>query len=125
MAAQDENEPNLQSTVSDLLKQIGCRPVYDQDILSLVDVCALLHCTEDTIRRVPDEDLPAYRVGRKNLYFREDVLRFVRSKRVRKTYENPQNSAKYTHRNDVDDLIQDMLNSDQVDDWKSSVRNTS
>jgi excisionase family DNA binding protein len=101
------------------------RRIFDQDILSLSEVAELLHCTEDTLRRVPNEELPAYRVGRKNLYFREDVIRFVRSKRVRPSLRNPQNSAEKLSEADIDALIQDVLDSDQVDARKRSERKAS
>ena len=55
----------------------------DPDLLSVQDVAAALRCSEDTARRIPRAALPAYRVGKANLYFREDVLAFVRSRSVR------------------------------------------
>lgn len=99
--------------------------IFDQDILSLCEVAELLHCTEDTLRRVPNEELPAYRVGRKNLYFREDVIRFVRSRRVRPSLRNLQNSAGNRSGEDIDALIQGVLDSKQVDARKPSERKAS
>ena len=55
----------------------------DPDILVIEDVARLLHCSVDTLRRVPKEELPAYRgPGRKHLYLREDIIRFVRCRRI-------------------------------------------
>ena len=55
----------------------------DVDILVIEDVARLLHCSVDTLRRVPKEELPAYRgPGRKHLYLREDIIRFVRCRRI-------------------------------------------
>lgn len=55
----------------------------DPDLLSVSDVARALRCTEDTVRRIPRTDLPVYRVGKSNLYFREDLLRFVKTRPVR------------------------------------------
>ncbi len=55
----------------------------DVDILVIEDVARLLHCSVDTLRRVPKEELPVYRgPGRKHLYLREDIIRFVRCRRI-------------------------------------------
>ncbi len=55
----------------------------DPDILVIEDVARLLHCSVDTLRRVPKEELPVYRgPGRKHLYLREDIIRFVRCRRI-------------------------------------------
>jgi hypothetical protein len=50
------------------------------DVLSVVEVAAMLLCSIDSVRRIPDASLPS-RVGPGKcvLYLREDVLRFVRS----------------------------------------------
>ncbi len=70
---QDEHDPA--ATVRD------SRP-RDPDILSLAELSQILRCSEDTLRRVPVSQLPVYRIGKANLYLRDDVLRFVRSRRV-------------------------------------------
>ena len=36
----------------------------------------------DTVRRIPCYRLPAYRPGKRNLYLREQVIRYVKSCRV-------------------------------------------
>ena len=54
----------------------------DSDILSLPELSQILRCSEDTLRRVPVSQLPVYRIGKANLYLRDDVIRFVRSRRV-------------------------------------------
>lgn len=50
----------------------------DHDILTVIDVAALLHCSEDKVRRIDPTLLPVYRVGRYNLYLREDVISYIR-----------------------------------------------
>ncbi len=52
------------------------------EVLTVEGVAALLWCSPDTIRRMPRDRLPVYRVGKRNLYLRDDVIRFVRSCRV-------------------------------------------
>lgn len=49
------------------------------DILGIVEVAAMLRCSIDTVRRIPDVALPS-RVGPGKcvLYLKEDVLRFVK-----------------------------------------------
>ncbi|MBI4184171.1 MAG: helix-turn-helix domain-containing protein [Proteobacteria bacterium] len=56
--------------------------LLDPEILTLEDVSALLRCARDTVRRIPRERLPVYRPGKRNLYLREDLIRFIRSCRV-------------------------------------------
>ena len=54
----------------------------DPDILTVDDVASLLRICVDTVRRIPHERLPVHRPGKRNLYFREDVIRYVKSCRV-------------------------------------------
>ena len=54
----------------------------DPDILTIEELAEVLRCSVDTLRRVSLSELPAYRVGRHNLYLREDVIRFLRKRRV-------------------------------------------
>ena len=55
----------------------------DVDILVIEDVARILHCSVDTLRRVPKDELPVYRgPGRWHLYLRDDVIRFVRCRRI-------------------------------------------
>ncbi len=57
--------------------------VADADILVTEDVARMLHCAVDTVRRIPRDELPVYRgPGRYNLYLREDLIRYVRTRRV-------------------------------------------
>lgn len=54
-----------------------------KDLMTTEELCELLHVTRKTIYRWRmDGKLKAYRVGRQNLYAREDVEAFVRSKSV-------------------------------------------
>ncbi len=55
------------------------------DVLTIEEVSSLLHCSPDTIRRKPRDQLPVYRVGKGNIYLREDVIRYVKSRRVQST----------------------------------------
>lgn len=52
------------------------------EILNVEIVATLLQCSTDTIRRLPRDRLPVYRVGKRNLYLRDDVIRYVRTCRV-------------------------------------------
>ena len=52
------------------------------DVLGIEEAAALMCCSVDTLRRIPSEELPVYRVGRENVYFREEILRFLRGRRV-------------------------------------------
>ena len=51
----------------------------DQDILTIQQVSCLLGCCVDTIYRIPRDQLPVYRVGKVNLYLREDVKAYLRN----------------------------------------------
>ena len=64
------------------LRSPGGQAPASADILTVEGVATLLQCSPDTVRRVPRDRLPVYRVGKRNLYLREDVIRFVRSCRV-------------------------------------------
>ena len=55
------------------------------DVLTIEDVSSLLHCSPDTIRRTPRDQLPTYRVGKVNLYLRDDVIRYVKTRQVQAT----------------------------------------
>lgn len=57
-------------------------PLLDAEILTVEDVSALLRCSSDTVRRIPRDRLPVYRPGKRNLYLRDDLIRFIRSCRV-------------------------------------------
>lgn len=54
--------------------------MIDDDLLDIQQAAAFLHCSVDTLRRVPRPQLPVYRPGRHNLYFRRDLVAFARSK---------------------------------------------
>ena len=55
----------------------------DADILIIEDAAEILHCSVDTLRRVPKHQLPAYSgPGRKNLYLRDDIIRYVKEHRI-------------------------------------------
>ncbi len=50
-------------------------------ILTLEEVSRLLSCSTDTLRRIPLDDLPRYKVGKCHLFLLEDVIRFLRNHR--------------------------------------------
>ena len=50
----------------------------DADFLSIYDVAMLLECSVDTVRRIRRDWLPVYRVGKCNIYLRDDVIRYLR-----------------------------------------------
>ncbi len=55
----------------------------DPDILTVQEAARILRCRVDTLRRVPRDQLPVYRgPGRSNLYLREDLRQYVRSRRI-------------------------------------------
>jgi hypothetical protein len=62
----------------------GSQPVQiaaDPDILVVEDVARILRCTVDTARRIPRDQLRSIPgPGRRQLYLREDVLAYVRSR---------------------------------------------
>ena len=64
------------------LRQLLNEKSIDKDLLGIEQAARLMRCSVDTLRRVPSEELPVYRVGRENLYLREEIIRFVRSRRV-------------------------------------------
>ncbi len=64
------------------LERIGVQMTYknlDPDFLTLDEVSTLLRCSPDTVRRIPRDRLPVYRVGKCNIYLREEVIRYLRS----------------------------------------------
>jgi excisionase family DNA binding protein len=61
-----------------LLREIS----LDKELLGIEQAAALMRCSVDTVRRIASEELPIYRVGRENLYLREEILRYVRSRAV-------------------------------------------
>lgn len=61
---------------------------WDPDVLTAGQVAHVMRCSLDTVRRIPSTELPFSRVGKMNLYLREDVLRYIRSQRVTGTAIN-------------------------------------
>ena len=91
----------------------------DKDVLSLVEVCAMLRCSEDTLRRVPLGQLPVYRVGKSNLYLREEVIQFLRAHKLHRPGAASLSDILATG---VDALIHEMVESDSVDVREPSER---
>ena len=71
----------------------------DHDVLTVAGVAGVLRCAEDTVRRIPRDELPVYRPGKRNLYLRDDLLRYIRSRRV------GQSAADLARRDVVDDVL--------------------
>ena len=101
-------QATLESLLGALLEALAARPAGDPDLLAVQEVASALRCSEDTVRRIPRAALPVYRVGKANLYFREDVLAFVRSKSVSCDRPADENGDAGTQ---IDQLITDVLES--------------
>lgn len=53
-------------------------------ILNIEQAASLLHCSVDTLRRIDSEELPRYDgPGRKNLFMADDLVRFLRRRRIK------------------------------------------
>ena len=50
----------------------------DADLMTITEVAKFLHCSEYHLYHIPRSQLWFYRAGKKNLYFRGDVIRYVR-----------------------------------------------
>ena len=81
------------------------------DILTVEQAAALLHCSVDTLRRIEPAELPYSRVGKTNLYLRDDLIAFVRKRRIRQ----PPSISRQDASDAVDALIQSVLHTDVVD----------
>lgn len=65
----------------------GVSSVHDQEpanltFLTVEQVAALLHCSVDNVRRIPRDELPYAKPGRRCIYRAEDVDAFVRGRRI-------------------------------------------
>lgn len=74
------SEALVERLIAGLERWVARQRASDPDLLSVEEVASALRCSTDTVRRIPIADLPYYRVGKANLYFREDLLAFVRTK---------------------------------------------
>ena len=54
--------------------------MIEDDLLDIQQAAAFLRCSVDTLRRVPRTQLPVFRPGRHNLYFRRDLMAFARTR---------------------------------------------
>ena len=88
-------------------------------ILCLADVSSMLHCSSDTVLRIPKSALPTYRVGKSNLYLHDEVIRYVRSCRVD---TGPAIQSLQNSHDGVDALIHRVLDSATVDAGEPSLR---
>ena len=118
----------LEHLLGALLEALARRPAGDPDLLSVQEVAAALRCSEDTARRIPRAALPVYRVGKANLYFREDVLAFVRRRGVAPVEEINRRSTKSTGgaptkgKDDVDRFLGEVLGFGTADASKPAER---
>ena len=91
----------------------------DKDVLSVAEVSAILRCSEDTLRRVPLDQLPVYRVGKSNLYLREEVIQYLRGHRQLKPGAEDLPDEPTTG---IDALIHEMVEPNPVDVREPSER---
>ncbi|MBF0622819.1 MAG: helix-turn-helix domain-containing protein [Magnetococcales bacterium] len=83
MSSQINSEPEVLMEKSTDGHSQAQHHVVDQEILTIDEAAIILRCTVDTLRRIHKEDLPVYRgPGRCNLYLRDDLLAFIRSRRI-------------------------------------------
>jgi hypothetical protein len=76
-------------------------PATAHPILDIEAVADLLHCSVDTVRRIPSVELPYARIGRKNVYLLSDVLTLVRRRALAESSPRSRPSG------DVIDLLAD------------------
>ena len=118
----------IEQLLDALLEALARRPAGDPDLLSVQEVAAALRCSEDTVRRIPRASLPVYRVGKANLYFREDVLAFVRRRGVAPVEKINGRSVKSTGgaptkgKDDVDAFVGEVLGFGTADASKPAER---
>ena len=118
----------LEQLLGALLEALAGRPSVDRDLLSVAEVAAALRCSEDTVRRIPRAVLPVYRVGKANLYFREDVLAFVRgqgaapAEKAKKRCVRAVGLKPMERKGNVDDLISEVLGFGTADASKPAER---
>ena len=61
-----------------MLEGIYQNDIRYNDLMTITEVAKLLSCSVDHVRRIPGDQLAIHRVGKENLYFRADVIRYVR-----------------------------------------------
>ena len=61
-----------------MIQEINGNDIRFWDLLTITEVADLLKCCVRTVREIPDHQLAVHRVGKENLYFRADVIRYVR-----------------------------------------------
>ena len=60
-------------------------PPPGTDPLDIRQLAGLLRCSVDTARRIPRHQLPAYRIGKKLLFRRSEVLDYLWAQRCEST----------------------------------------
>lgn len=115
--------PSLVVKIEQLVEFLKRESVRDPDIMTLDAAARALECSVDTLRRIPQAQLPAYRVGKVNLYFREDILRYVRSRPADRHGPGLRKGGKPVGSGDeIDERLDDMLKSSSVNVRKPSER---
>lgn len=65
-----------------LTSAINALVAQSTNILHAIQAAELLHCSIDTLRRIPIDELPTYEgVGRSVLYLRSDIEDYVRARK--------------------------------------------
>ena len=130
-AAGDSNKSDAEAlsplvgVLARLVEALERPAASDPDVMTLEDVAQALECSVDTLRRIPQAKLPAYRVGKVNLYFREDMLRYVRSRPADRTAPRANSSndgGGGSAGDDIDARLDDMLKSSGINTRKPSER---
>ncbi len=72
------NLPDIRSCI-----ELRHNTPIDADFLMIEEVACILSASVDTIRRIPKDDLPVYSgPGRRNIYLREDLMRYLKPRRI-------------------------------------------
>lgn len=75
----DEREGALEA----IAQSIGRIELEHKALLTTNEVAQLLGASVDTVYRISRDELPAYRgAGKERMYFKDDVLNYVRQRRV-------------------------------------------
>lgn len=86
---EDNSQPSRRSWVRRFTEAVAAdrrkRPYLhaDPDVFFVENAAQMLGCSVDEARRIPRTELPAHRgPGKRLLYLRDDVMRYVRSRRI-------------------------------------------
>ena len=70
--------------LADLVAELSAHVVAasNQPILDIDDVATLYRCRTDKVRRISPDELPVYRGGKRNLYLCDEVVGYLRTRRI-------------------------------------------